>query len=329
MVTRLMARAAYLAVYGLVTAIWIPAITVVFGAMVGWLVGGMLLAPLSAGAGATVATVTVVAGSVVALAVLVGLFLREVVIAELRVRPLRSRVADAVTGLRREWTDAADQWPTRRSRPEAPVVIARPVAPAPGEEQVVPRSAPVGAYRAWQVRIEPVPSGGWTPVLASLTARSLWPAPTQRATCDVVLGRQFHGLDVRVPVAPCSCGIYALGEPLDAGGLTHPVVVSGRVLLSGRVIQGDQGFRAEKARITGPLELRLRCSADDCDAPPVGVVVTRSRPEPECVTHLGARDDDDRAEPFAEWSQALRARLEVRYGVDVTVAGHDGEAART
>jgi hypothetical protein len=129
MVTRLMARAVYLSVYGLVTAIWITASTVVFGAMVGWLVSGMLLAPLSAGAGATVATVTVGAGSLPALAVLVGAFLREVVIAELRVKPLRNRVADSVGGFRGEWADAADQWPTWRSRPDAPVVTTHPVPP--------------------------------------------------------------------------------------------------------------------------------------------------------------------------------------------------------
>ena len=110
-------------------------------------------------------------------------------------------------------------------------------------------------WRAWQV-VGPEQ----TPRLASVTALSsakrrdevvdaIWP------TARWFYARCPHGHVEGVPVESCGCGLYAANslEQLIAlgygqyGGIENKVV--GQVGFAGKVIEGDQGWRAEKGRI--------------------------------------------------------------------------------
>jgi hypothetical protein len=128
---------------------------------------------------------------------------------------------------------------------------------------------PIGAYRAWFYSIQgrtarlhplsaPIQSGnGWE------GAGSTWVT----ATCPL-----FGSTDHEVPEEGCSCGFYSL-KALDFAvartgmlhlmarhrggqGIWHDPVVLGRVLLSGKVIEHDFGYRAERARIAELIPFR-------------------------------------------------------------------------
>lgn len=119
------------------------------------------------------------------------------------------------------------------------------------------------AWRAWELVGTPQ-----TPRLASVTALSSWSRkgegheaiwPTRRFFLARCTGRQHL---TGIPVDDCSCGLYAAktmdqliqlgygayggrGNGVDA--LVDKVV--GQVALSGKVIECDQGWRAERGRV--------------------------------------------------------------------------------
>lgn len=115
----------------------------------------------------------------------------------------------------------------------------------------------VVAFRAWRVIGTPK-----LPILASVThARTVWhPQRWTLAECGA------NGPDCKnstddaagpgVPGEDCSCGMYAARDlphlvDLGYGHFTddsRPIFV-GEVGLVGKVIEGDQGWRAEKGRI--------------------------------------------------------------------------------
>jgi hypothetical protein len=209
------------------------------------------------------------------------------------------------------------------------------------------RSEPIVARRAWGIRTTLV-----GPVLGSITHRGLWPHRTLLASCEGP-----HGFPTtpghRVPDPLCSCGIYAVpddGSPLLFRG--H-LWVEGRVALSGRVIEGPRGFRAERATILD-LRIGVRCagrthrgspiSGVPCtngsrDHGPEWTVVTDGAMTPLCDNHLADFDDlrlhrylqlaMERAgrpahvERSIEFTSDLVVRLaqefETRYGVPVTI----------
>jgi hypothetical protein len=97
------------------------------------------------------------------------------------------------------------------------------------------------------------------------------------------------------PDPDCSCGIYALkpGVPLPYYALRR-VTVEGTVELSGRVIEATRGYRAEHARILGPLRLRR-----------VGF--------------------DEALPEIAFDALTIGARLELRYGITIDLRGGSDE----
>jgi hypothetical protein len=127
---------------------------------------------------------------------------------------------------------------------------------------------PLQGYRCWRVDHE-----AGQPVLRSLYHATAWPAngPLQ-ASCEAAARRfaawvrQILSRGARPHAAPtwgCQCGIYACTrlddaatiEPtprLPSGPRGDPGTVVGVVLLWGRVIQHEGGYRAEYAR---PLKL--------------------------------------------------------------------------
>jgi hypothetical protein len=108
------------------------------------------------------------------------------------------------------------------------------------------------------------------PVLRSVYYPTIWPAEGPlRATCEKGPGslaawvRGLFRMRAKVPAHPvptwgCHCGIYGLthveGDELENLPQTSPrgpdrgIAVLGAVLLWGRVIQHEQGYRAEYAR---------------------------------------------------------------------------------
>ena len=126
---------------------------------------------------------------------------------------------------------------------------------------------PISAYRAWFYSIE-----GQKAQLRPLSAPNIsargngWDgagANWVTASCALV-GSSTH----EVPSEDCSCGFYSLKELDHAVALAAPFrfmpipgrkvdqVVLGRILLSGKVIEHDFGYRAERARIAELIPFR-------------------------------------------------------------------------
>jgi hypothetical protein len=117
---------------------------------------------------------------------------------------------------------------------------------------------PFVGHRVW--RVVPDEDG---PQLAAMTNGDPWPAGDQIAECHagvLLIPRhrrtapELHG-GAAIPVLECTCGIYASRDPM-----TPPhrrVWATGLVRLWGRVIEGEKGFRASRARVEGDVELLL------------------------------------------------------------------------
>jgi hypothetical protein len=91
-------------------------------------------------------------------------------------------------------------------------------------------AGPTVAYRAWYV---------WDGRLKSTSTETVWPAGEPLAGICLNQGVTHH-----VAAPGCSCGIYALKAPRFG---PWPGCVGGRVALWGRVIEHDDGYRAEYA----------------------------------------------------------------------------------
>jgi hypothetical protein len=146
---------------------------------------------------------------------------------------------------------------------------------------------PLRAYRCWQVKWQ-----GDQPELRSVYYSTVWPAGTPlRATCErrpSSLAEWIRGLFSRRAERPthpapswgCQCGVYGFAR-LDMDELERSPQVAGRdpdrgvtalgvVLLWGRVIQHELGYRAEYARpltlLRLPPELHTQRSGELLDA---------------------------------------------------------------
>jgi hypothetical protein len=121
---------------------------------------------------------------------------------------------------------------------------------------------PISAYRAWNFSIEHgradlypfVPHHGRHWYTTWKGAASGW------VTASCLSGGQSHG----APSELCTCGFYALKVLEEANRLAQPVTptgpnsgeVLGRILLSGKVIEHDAGYRAQRARIVELIPFR-------------------------------------------------------------------------
>jgi hypothetical protein len=121
-----------------------------------------------------------------------------------------------------------------------------------GDETVVP--GVLRGYRTWRINR----SGK----LASTAEPYLWRLSEQTAACvkpEAILGpsglpcscpicqtgRRPHG----APAGDCECGFYGWYSPRDARLVEAPVF--GAIEVSGRILLGTHGFRAERARVLG------------------------------------------------------------------------------
>jgi hypothetical protein len=122
-----------------------------------------------------------------------------------------------------------------------------------------------GRARLFPMHVMPVEAGS-----SGDDSSTVWEGAWRRwvtASC----ARGPFGRSHQAPDEGCSCGFYAmkdpsdvvvpwlLGETFEAAGV-RTGVVSGRVLLAGKVIEHEHGFRAELARIS-----EFITSPDDID----------------------------------------------------------------
>lgn len=143
----------------------------------------------------------------------------------------------------------------------------------PVKKDVVPATTVFGevrGYRAWGFRGAPWDREG-APRLTPLVQRhAAIPVTTepQEAVCllagalNPVDGSLIHKEPI-VPAVDCSCGFYAIYQgglaPLTGRVASRVGLVLGSVLLSGRVIFGDQGvMRGQVMRMEGFLAARPR-----------------------------------------------------------------------
>lgn len=83
-----------------------------------------------------------------------------------------------------------------------------------------------------------------------------FPSQILRDILGIDPGAAISSLPHEVPMEDCSCGFYAMRDlvpelvgTISAALLRPPIQVLGRVLLSGKVIEHAEGYRAERARI--------------------------------------------------------------------------------
>ena len=103
------------------------------------------------------------------------------------------------------------------------------------EEEVALVPGTLLVHRGWNVR-----EGGF---LAAYSAPYVWERGVNEAVCKAYVGRP--GLHGEAPDTNCTCGFYGLYDPNNVDS----VDVRGVVEVSGRVILGTRGVRAQKAKI--------------------------------------------------------------------------------
>ncbi len=310
-----------------VVVLWFT--TVAFVGAAAWLIAALGLAWTLARPGFTFAGVAVVVGSVHAFSRLRGRRGRR----KPRLPPTTDPGLLIGPFPRPAAAGPAGDHPKGRHRPEP-------------WDRVSSRAEPIVAWRQWQL----VPDADG-PMLASLTGRGLW------WTADLMAECRVHRSSVqsqrawfpaaaghRVPDLDCTCGIYALKDLSLWRRLLGPgLIAHGPVALSGRVIEGERGFRAERARIIGPLRIGVYCRSGGgnyrtldppsilCDAG------SFDGPEPEWILQRGPRYHpicDQHLAEHPHWTQPGPSRsllftsdficeaadaLRRRYRVDVSV----------
>lgn len=233
-----------------------------------------------------------------------------------------ARIARIYQALADEWRDAADRWPSRRSSTaDGPAVrhvswrTAARSAYAGAPARAVSTEVPVG-WRFWKV----APDGAdqFSPLLRSVTVDSVWTARRVVAAC-LVSGSQLESrVHDRTPDLSCSCGIYALKEPLMPMYAAGGVWAAGQVALSGKVLEGRRGYRAEQAEIVGTIRVAAACDHRRTRGPCAGRVVMAATPAGYQAACRGHRHLLEEAFAVIDLMQ-LQARLELRYGVEVDI----------
>lgn len=180
----------------------------------------------------------------------------------------------------------------------------------------------VVAFRSWRIDLETMPDGRWGPVLVGGLSGVRWPTVELEATCDERLRQGEAHPPSAAPVLACSCGIYGASTPAagfawefagwPALGATAPTELTGRVYTS------STEYRAEKARIAGPLEVRIGCAADRCARRADFVVSHLGIPSSACGQHVVDVAQDAESIGFVrDLAADLYARLDDRYGLEI------------
>ena len=190
-------------------------------------------------------------------------------------------------------------------------------------------SDPLVVWRTWIVRPEERRGKPTVPMLTGLLGFP-WRTGEMDAKCivqDPDHGRTGYSRTTmdrhhyRVPDPDCTCGLYATRAALE-GPPTALVprglpVVTGFVELSGHILEGRSNFRAQHARIIGPVHLSAG-RIPLADAAMRGMGVARS-PQRVVVDRGEYRIGwkPGRGRDHATWRRETRGLLADRYLVDV------------
>lgn len=181
----------------------------------------------------------------------------------------------------------------------------------------------IRGHRLWSVVPHPADRD---PVLASMVTGDPWEGPELRASCladhlptPPGSPRVAAHPGARVPVLDCRCGLYA-----GTGRVTPPsrgIWAQGPVEMWGRVVEGTTGFRAERLRIAGDIDLVVgmgpghpRCTRPRCRSLAVGVVTTGRSFVARCGQHGSGVD-------FETFESIVGDAMRRRYGVRVRLRG--------
>lgn len=181
-------------------------------------------------------------------------------------------------------------------------------------------------WRVWAVTVPRPWEDTAGPVLRGAWGRP-WPSPELEAKClrPPVAGGSFAALlnerekgehSDPVPHPPCSCGIYARrsdgSDDLWVTRIAHMPHAGGFIEMSGRVIEGSKGYRAQWARIVGPLEVWVPCAECGHDA---ATVATRDRSfRGSCGEHA---ESGEPVTDVEDWMASIVPSLGRRYRVPI------------
>jgi hypothetical protein len=203
----------------------------------------------------------------------------------------------------------------------------------PGVEPVEPAQAettdrPVVVWRTWLLTPERGPRNSVQPLLTGLYGFP-WYAADVAAKCTMrdraggYLASGAFTVDRHHRVIPdpfCTCGIYAGRDELTVPR-PHPVrtvpFATGFVELRGRVLATPDGFRAQQARIVGPLTIapgRPPVSAAVAMRLGVGLTPNRVVTGPSGYHTLWRSSTSNRLDA---WLRDTAAKLSDRYHVNV------------
>jgi hypothetical protein len=118
--------------------------------------------------------------------------------------------------------------------------------------QVPDQISPIEAYRAWEIRSDD-PADPLHPIGSGTLGASSWiGAGFSWVTASCPVQKMLGFDDAQVPDEDCSCGFYSV-KSLETlrGKLSYDGLhfVLGRILLAGKVIELERGYRSERARI--------------------------------------------------------------------------------
>ncbi len=181
---------------------------------------------------------------------------------------------------------------------------------------------PFIGWRRWMV----TPAGeDKRPVLASTISGHRWSSSSHRAFCAPPDDQELPAGSHRAPDPQCSCGVYAYKGPLTDVWSGIGVWAEGNVMLWGRVLEGQLGYRAEHARIMAPLSVRIRCEPEPgipgwsgilCRRRPTTVLTTEGAFMPLCSYHRTKVHDSQGLTPEL-FGIMVRKDLRDRYDVEV------------
>lgn len=336
----MVARLPFLAVLYAFVGIYSAVMAIVIYGTIAYVVGlipGMLLAFAAdlagidnPGAVQHMTAISLVVAGAIAIAVRTSIALSRA----LRDDPAEARIGRATTKLAEEWRNAADHWPSRDKAHRPPRGgISKPwrlrVADRPRRRRApaVERSQKeLTGWRMWTVALDPDHDGpDFLPILASVSADAVWDRPHVAAQCHPLGDGRRRRHDM-VPAFRCTCGIYAMKDHQDLAINWRGLVAVGQISMTGRVFEGTKGFRAARAAIAGPLWIRANCTGGGryipCPRPAVEITLDGATIHSACERHLPRRREPV-GRPAEEMLEALVARLELRYGVDVRIDDGD------
>ncbi len=180
----------------------------------------------------------------------------------------------------------------------------------------------VVAYRSWRIDLETMPDGRWGALLVGGLSGVRWDGAELWATCDQRLRQGDEHPPSWAPVLACSCGIYGASTP-EAGFAWEfagwPALgATAATELTGRTYTSTAEYRGQEARIVGPLEVRIGCSADRCARRADFVVSHLGIPSSACGHHVVDVAQDAESIGFVrEFASELYSRLEERYGLEI------------